>query len=151
MADAIAAYLHYLSIFLLFALLVLEHRLFKLPLDLDRARSLMRIDIAYGITASLVLATGLARVLWFGKGSAYYLHNSLFHAKVGLFVLVALLSTFPTMVFFGWRNSLKDGQVPVLSPRTGKLLVITLRAELTLLLVLPLLGALMARGFGVIG
>ncbi|WP_165671627.1 DUF2214 family protein [Metapseudomonas otitidis] len=151
MADAIAAYLHYLSIFLLFALLVLEHRLFKLPLDLDRARSLMRIDIAYGITASLVLATGLARVLWFGKGSAYYLHNSLFHAKVGLFVLVALLSTFPTVVFLGWRNSLKAGQVPVLSPRTGKLLVITLRAELTLLLVLPLLGALMARGFGVIG
>ncbi|BCA26790.1 hypothetical protein A7D27_25885 [Pseudomonas sp. 1D4] len=151
MADAIAAYLHYLSIFLLFALLVLEHRLFKLPLDLDRARSLMRIDIAYGITASLVLATGLARVLWFGKGSAYYLHNSLFHAKVGLFVLVALLSTFPTVVFLGWRNSVKAGQVPVLSPRTGKLLVITLRAELTLLLVLPLLGALMARGFGVIG
>jgi putative membrane protein len=151
MADAIAAYLHYLSIFLLFALLVLEHRLFKLPLDLDRARSLMRIDIAYGITASLVLATGLARVLWFGKGSAYYLHNSLFHAKVGLFVLVALLSTFPTVVFLGWRNSIKAGQVPALSPRTGKLLVITLRAELTLLLVLPLLGALMARGFGVIG
>lgn len=151
MADAIAAYLHYLSIFLLFALLVLEHRLFKLPLDLDRARSLMRIDIAYGITASLVLATGLARVLWFGKGSAYYLHNSLFHAKVGLFVLVALLSTFPTVVFLGWRNSVKAGQVPVLSPRTGKLLVITLRAELTLLLVLPLLGVLMARGFGVIG
>lgn len=151
MADAIAAYLHYLSIFLLFALLVLEHRLFKLPLDLDRARSLMRIDIAYGITASLALATGLARVLWFGKGSAYYLHNSLFHAKVGLFVLVALLSTFPTVVFLGWRNSVKAGQVPVLSPRTGKLLVITLRAELTLLLVLPLLGALMARGFGVIG
>lgn len=151
MADAIAAYLHYLSIFLLFALLVLEHRLFKLPLDLGRARSLMRIDIAYGITASLVLATGLARVLWFGKGSAYYLHNSLFHAKVGLFVLVALLSTFPTVVFLGWRNSVKAGQVPVLSPRTGKLLVITLRAELTLLLVLPLLGALMARGFGVIG
>lgn len=151
MADAIAAYLHYLSTFLLFALLVLEHRLFKLPLDLDRARSLMRIDIAYGITASLVLATGLARVLWFGKGSAYYLHNSLFHAKVGLFVLVALLSTFPTVVFLGWRNSIKAGQVPVLSPRTGKLLVITLRAELTLLLVLPLLGALMARGFGVIG
>ena len=151
MADAITAYLHYLSIFLLFALLVLEHRLFKLPLDLDRARSLMRIDIAYGITASLVLATGLARVLWFGKGSAYYLHNSLFHAKVGLFVLVALLSTFPTVVFLGWRNSVKAGQVPVLSPRTGKLLVITLRAELTLLLVLPLLGALMARGFGVIG
>lgn len=42
MAQAIAAYLHYLSIFILFSLLVLEHRLFKLPLDLERARSLIR-------------------------------------------------------------------------------------------------------------
>ncbi|MBP8362503.1 DUF2214 family protein, partial [Pseudomonas aeruginosa] len=40
MAQAIVAYLHYLSIFLLFALLVLQHRLLRLPLDLERARSL---------------------------------------------------------------------------------------------------------------
>ncbi|MFH3976600.1 hypothetical protein, partial [Acinetobacter pittii] len=35
MAQAIVAYLHYLSIFLLFALLVLQHRLLRLPLDLE--------------------------------------------------------------------------------------------------------------------
>ena len=151
MAEAIAAYLHYLSIFLLFALLTLEHRLFKLPLDLDRARSLMRIDIAYGLSAGLVLASGAARVFWYGKGLAYYLHNSLFHAKLGLFILIALLSILPTMVFLNWRNDLRAGQLPQISARQGTLVIMSIRLELLLLLILPLLAALMARGFGVIG
>ena len=151
MAEAIAAYLHYLSIFLLFALLTLEHRLFKLPLDLERARSLIRIDIAYGLSAGLVLASGAARVLWYGKGLAYYLHNSLFHAKLGLFILVALLSILPTKVFLGWRNDLKAGQLPQLSPSQGRRVTLVIRLELLLLLIMPLLAALMARGYGVTG
>lgn len=97
MTAALVAYLHYLSIF---ALLSIEHVLFKAPLDLARARSLMITDLAYGICAGLVLATGFARVLWFGKGAAYYMGNSLFHAKLGLFILVGLLSILPTVVFF---------------------------------------------------
>ncbi|MDA7085025.1 DUF2214 family protein [Pseudomonas sp. SA3-5] len=151
MAEAIAAYLHYLSIFLLFALLTLEHQLFKLPLDLARAHSLIRIDIAYALSAGLVLASGAARLVWYGKGPAYYLHNSLFHAKLGLFILIALLSVLPTWVFLNWRNDLQAGQVPQVSARLGTLVIMTMRLELLLLLVLPLLATLMARGFGVIG
>ncbi|WP_372876341.1 DUF2214 family protein [Pseudomonas sp.] len=151
MAEAIAAYLHYLSIFLLFALLTLEHQLFKRPLDLSRARSLIRIDIAYALSAGLVLASGVARLIWYGKGPAYYLHNSLFHAKFGLFILIALLSILPTRVFLNWRNDLRAGQVPQLSARLGRLVIMCIRLELLLLLILPLLAALMARGFGVIG
>jgi putative membrane protein len=151
MGEAIAAYLHYLSIFLLFALLTLEHQLFKRPLDLPRARSLIRVDIAYGLSAGLVLASGIARLLWYGKGPAYYLHNSLFHAKFGLFILIALLSILPTVVFLNWRNDLRAGQVPQLSARLGTLVIMCIRLELLLLLILPLLAALMARGFGVIG
>ncbi|WP_375740350.1 DUF2214 family protein [Pseudomonas boanensis] len=151
MAQAIAAYLHYLSIFVLFSLLTLEHVLFRQPLDLDRARRLVRVDIFYGISAGVVLATGLARVFWYGKGLDYYLNNSLFHAKVGLFVLIGLLSSLPTFVFLNWRNPLKAGQVPEISARMAKLVIMTIRLELLLALVLPLLAALMARGYGVIG
>lgn len=150
MGEAIAAYLHYLSIFLLFALLTLEHQLFKRPLDLPRARSLIRVDIAYALSAGLVLASGAARLVWYGKGPAYYLHNSLFHAKLGLFILIALLSILPTLVFLNWRNDLRAGQVPQVSARLGTLVIMTIRLELLLLLILPLLAALMARGFGVI-
>ncbi|PTQ71080.1 DUF2214 family protein [Pseudomonas sp. GV071] len=148
MAAAIAAYLHYLSIFLLFALLTLEHQLFKLPLDLARARSLVRIDMAYGIAAGLVLATGAARVMWFGKGLDYYLHNSVFHAKFGLFIVVGLLSAIPTVVILRWRLALKNGEVPQVSAKQAMLVTMVIRLELLGLLVLPLLAALMARGYG---
>jgi putative membrane protein len=151
MSAAIAASLHYLSIFLLFALLASEHLLFKAPIDLTKARSLMRIDIAYGISAGLVLLTGAARVLWFGKGWEYYLHNGLFHAKVGLFVLIGLLSIVPTMTIFGWRNAVLADKAPSLSGRQHTLAVMAIRLELLLLVCLPVLASLMARGYGMIG
>lgn len=151
MGQAIAAYLHYLSIFLLFALLSIEHVQFKLPLDLRRARSLIITDIAYGICAGVVLFTGLARVLWFGKGLDYYLGNSLFHAKVGLFILVGLISVLPTFVFLNWRNNLKAGQVPQVNARQARLVGWVIRLELLLLLAIPLLAVLMARGAGTPG
>jgi putative membrane protein len=150
MTSALIAYLHYLSIFVLFALLSVEHVQFKLPLDLRRARSLIITDIAYGICAGVVLFTGLARVLWYGKGLDYYLGNSLFHAKVGLFILVGLISVVPTFVFINWRNSLKAGEVPQVSDRQARLVGWVIRLELLLLLAIPLLAVLMAQGYGVI-
>ena len=151
MTSAFVAYLHYLSIFVLFALLSIEHVQFKLPLDLARARSLIITDLAYGLCAGLVLLTGLARVLWYGKGLDYYLHNGLFHAKVGLFILVGLISVLPTFVFLNWRNSLKAGQVPVVSARQARWVHWAIRLELSLLLGIPLLAVLMARGSGIPG
>jgi putative membrane protein len=151
MAEAIAAYLHYLSIFVLFALLTLEHQLFKLPLDLQRARSLVRLDAAYGMSAVLVLLTGAARALWFAKGLDYYLHNGLFHAKLTLFVLVGLLSIVPTLLLLGWRKPLKAGRLPEVSASQARRVTLVIRLELLLLLLIPLLAALMARGVGYFG
>ncbi|MGC3218383.1 DUF2214 family protein, partial [Pseudomonas aeruginosa] len=56
MAQAIVAYLHYLSIVLLFALLVLQQRLVRLPVDVEGARSLAAIDRGYGLCDLAVLA-----------------------------------------------------------------------------------------------
>ena len=150
MAYAIAAYLHFVAIFLLFALLVLEHQLFRLPLNFKRARSLFRVDLAFGIAAGFVLVTGAARAMRYGKGLDYYLNNSFFHAKVGLFVVVALLSIYPTVTFLKWRPALKSGQVPSISPTSARMVKLVIRIELLALLLLPLLAAFMARGLGVI-
>jgi putative membrane protein len=73
--------------------------------------------------------------------------NSLFHAKLGLFILVGLLSILPTVVFIKWRKTLKAGQVPAPSARHVRLVTWSIRLELLQLLVIPLL----ARGYGVIG
>lgn len=148
MTEAIAASLHYLSIFILFALLTSEHVLLRQGLDNATARRLQRIDIAYGISAGLVLATGLVRVLWFGKGLAFYLHNWVFHLKVGLFILIGLLSILPTLTFFNWRNELLAGQPPKISDGGLKRTIWIIRLELLLLVCIPLLASLMARGIG---
>lgn len=150
MAYAVAAYLHFVAIFLLFALLVLEHQLLRLPLNFKRARSLFRVDLAFGIAAGVVLVTGAARAMRYGKGLDYYLNNSFFHAKLGLFVVVALLSIYPTVTFLKWRPALKAGQIPTISPNHARLVKLVIRIELLALLTLPLLAALMARGLGVI-
>lgn len=148
MSQALAAYLHYLAIFALFALLSIVHVLGKPPLDLPRVRSLVLTDRAYRGAMLAVLVTGAARVLWFGKGSAYYLHNSLLHAKVGLLVLVALLSIVPSRHFSAWAKSLEAGQIPVLSQRSAHWLSWNIRLALLLLMLIPLLGVLLARGYG---
>ncbi|CDF86462.1 Conserved hypothetical membrane protein [Pseudomonas knackmussii B13] len=150
MAAALVAYLHFLSLFVMFALLVLEHRLFKLPLDTQRARSLVIIDLAYGASAGVVLLSGIARAVWFAKGLDYYLHNAAFHALVGLFVVVALLSIYPTLTFLNWRHALQAGQVPEVSAAQGKRVTMVIRVELLAMLVLALLASLMAHGIGVI-
>ena len=149
MADAIAASLHYLSIFVLFALLTCEHILFRADLDHSTARRLLRSDIAYGISAGLVLVTGAVRVVWYGKGLDYYLHNWLFHAKVSLFILLGLLSILPTLTFFNWRNDLLAGKAPSVSPAQARRTIWVIRLELLILVCLPFLASLMARGVGV--
>lgn len=148
MSHALLAAAHSLSIILLFCLLVLELRELYLPLDAPRARRLILIDLSYGLAAALVLTTGALRVLWFGKGLDYYLHNSLFHAKLGLFLLVGLISILPTLTLLNLRPALQAGQPPQLD--AGRLRRVRLVAwcELALLTSLPLLASLMARGYG---
>lgn len=65
-------------------------------------------DNFWGVSGLLFLVTGLWRA--FGgieKGTAYYLDNPLFHAKLGLFVLVLLLEVWPMVVLIRWRNAVR--------------------------------------------
>lgn len=148
MSQAIAAYLHYLSIFALFALLSIEHVLLKPEPTLAQARTLMRVDMLFGIVAGLVMLTGVARLLWFAKGPAYYLHNGFFHAKVALFVVIGVLSIVPTLRLLGWRATVKAGVAPTVSTASVRQMTLIIRLELALLMLVPLMATLMARGYG---
>lgn len=146
--HAVAAWLHYLGIMLMTALLVIEHLLFSDKLDVVRGRLLLRIDALYGTIAGVQIGTGIWRML-LEKGTSYYLSNPFFHAKLGLFALVGLLSLYPTLTFLSWRNSLRQEQAPSVDSGRAKLATMVIRIELLGLLLIPLLAALMARGVGV--
>lgn len=144
MLEIIVRYIHFVGIILFSATLFAEHLLLTPVIEKKTLSKLLVIDAIYGASAVVILFAGLT--LWFGVGkpAAFYNANWIFHTKVTLFILIALLSIYPTTFFMRHRKSTQPYiQVP-------KSLILLLRAELTLLLILPLLAVLMSRGVGMI-
>ncbi len=142
------ASLHYLSILMLFGCLYGELLLWRTGINERNMRTLLLLDMGYGLSALVVLVSGLARAGWTEKGWDFYLANPWFHGKVTLFILIALLSLYPTKVFLGWRKSVKAGHVPEIDAKLQRNLRGVLVAEIHLVVLMPILAALMARGVG---
>jgi putative membrane protein len=147
--DALLAYLHILAIFLTGFFLLLEWIRCREPIALNRARLLVKMDGAYALSALSALATGLLRVFYGVKGSAFYLENPVFYAKVGVFLFVAALSIPVTLAYFRWRKDMDKahGEVTVPSREVRRVRALLL-AEIVLLALLPALAVMMARGMG---
>jgi putative membrane protein len=148
--SALFAFLHHVAAFVVFAALMIEFILVRNEINLRSAQQLLRTDAMLGMSASLVLVIGILRVIYFEKGSDYYLHSAPFFAKVSVFVLVALLSIYPTVKFMGWRTAIRQGKAPVVDAATLKSLRTVLHLELVGIVVVILMAALMARGIGML-
>ena len=144
--DATLAYLHFLAIFGLFAALSMEAVLLRPALIASAGRWILRVDLAYLLTAILALASGLSRAIWGIKGWAYYAHNPVFHTKLGLFALVALMSLAPTRLFLRWTRGFRDQPHYAVAPAELKRARRFVMLELHLLLLLPVCAVMMARG-----
>lgn len=148
MAMALVSYAHLLGAMLLAAALAVEFVLLGRRPDLEGARRIARADLVFGAAAALVLLSGILRLLHLGKGPAFYGGNPLFHAKMALFVLLALLSVYPTVQILSWRPLLKAGESPPLDDGRRRRMRGLVAAELALVAVVPLLAALVAVGVG---
>lgn len=119
LTDLLLASLHHLFVFALVARLASESMLLRGTVEGPTIQRIARIDAGYGAVAGLLLVIGLLRV-WFGiKGHDFYLHNPWFHAKLGAYVLVGLLSILPTVTFLRWRKALRAD--PSFVPDAGRL------------------------------
>jgi putative membrane protein len=108
---------------------------------------LARIDMIYGIAAMVVLASGIARTVWGVKGSAWYWSNPLLHIKLTLFIVVGVISIFPTLSYMRWRKAVRaNGALPTEAQirKTRKLVMI----QAHILVLIPLAAVFLARGFG---
>jgi putative membrane protein len=141
----IVAWFHYASLMLLIAAVLGEMVVLKPQITVAEARILQRLDTTYGASATLLLATGVAR-MFLEKGVAYYLHHVAFHILVALFVVIGLLSIYPTVVFLRWRAEIKADRAPAIPPEQFGRLKLILRMEIGLLLIAPLFAAWMAHG-----
>lgn len=149
--PAIMAFLHHLAAFTVVGALVAEVGLFKPPLTAIQARRLQRTDSIFGIAAGVVLVVGLLRVFYFEKGAAYYFADGFFLVKLAAFVIAALISIYPTVLFLSWSKALKQGVAPDLSPTQALRVRMCLMWELTAIVVILFCAPFMARGFGFFG
>jgi putative membrane protein len=147
--SAIFAFLHHIAAFLLFATLVVEFLLIQGEITASSARRLARTDAIFGISAGSILVIGLLRVFYFESGADYYFGNPFFLAKFGLFLVVGIISIYPTLAFLTWRRAAKAGQAPVVTPRQLRNLKLAIHTELLGLVLIILCAALMARGLTV--
>lgn len=147
-SDALLAYFHFLAIIGMAAMLSAEFAALAHRDSATDLRRLKRLDGMYGLFAMLTLASGIARLLWGAKGSAFYLSNPVFHTKLTLFVVAALLSIYPTIQYFKWAELANaDARFCPPAQRVARVrsLIIT---QLVLLAAIPLAATLMARGVG---
>ncbi len=147
-AHVVVAYLHFIGIMILMATLLAEHVTLQPNMTRLHLQRLAMIDLFYGIAAGVVLITGLLRFASFGKGIPFYLGNPVFYIKVGVFLLVALLSIDPTMRLLSWRSMPKQENIPEVDTQSIMRLRYIIRLEVGLRLIIPLLAILIARGIG---
>ena len=147
-ASALMAFLHHLAAFTVVAALAVEVAVFKPPLSVVQARRLLRTDMIFGASATVVLVVGMLRVGYFEKGPQYYWHDGFFLVKFAAFVLAALISIHPTLTFFSWSKALKAGIAPQIPDRRVRSVRMCLMTELTAIVVILLCAACMARGLG---
>jgi len=146
--SAVFAFLHFVAVFGVVATVFLEWQTMSPSPSRAEALRLQRCDRWYGLFALMLVVVGLLRVYGFEKGSAFYFGNPFFNAKMALFVLVGLVSIYPTMRFIKWRAQTRQGAAPVVSATEYRRIMMSLRAELLLLLATALCASLMARGVG---
>lgn len=145
MAYTLFRLLHFAALILFAGALVIENMAIKPSINREDAHNLARVDLAAGAGAVLSFLFGLILWLWVGKPAQFYSANPVFHAKLVLFFAIVLLAMYPARFFFRHAKTEQDSlDVPVAVRRI-------LRLELILLLIMPLLATLMARGIGLPG
>ncbi|MEQ9167253.1 MAG: DUF2214 family protein [Fulvivirga sp.] len=136
-------YLHFIGLFLVVATVFAEAVLLKKVLKRSVVQTLFKIDGIYGLSALIVVGAGL--YLWFGIGKPadYYSSNPIFITKIVLFLVVGILSIWPTVFYFKNRKGSIDDEVNVPTH-----ISFILKVELFILFIIPLLATSMAQGVG---
>ena len=146
--SAIVAYIHYLGIILCFGALMFERFILKVNLNKNETISIIIADVIYGIAGLAILITGILRVKYYGQGGEFYTSNPIFWVKVSLYIVVGLISLYPTTTYILWAIPLSKNKLPVISENLVKRFKLIIMTELVGFTVIPFFATLMSRGIG---
>lgn len=144
--DLILASLHHVLVFAIVAIFAVQMSLVRPGLGAKAVARLARLDGTYGALAMAIIVVGFGRAIWGLKGWDYYAYYWVFWAKVAAFALVALLSIRPTLAFRAWLRAAKTD--PSYEVPAGEIATVRpwLHRQGVVLLLIPILAAMMARG-----
>lgn len=148
LTTALMAFLHHIFAFALTACVVYEFIAYRKGMSITEMRRIQRVDLAYGISAGLLLIAGLLRVFYFEKGVNFYLNNPFFWVKMAAFLLVGILSIDPTIRYLRWGRSLQQNVAPAISEPEYKRTRLLLWLEIIGIALILLAAPMMARGVG---
>ena len=110
-------------------------------------RSVFRADTRWGISALVLIVTGLMRAFGgYEKGADYYLHEPLFHVKMTLLVVILIFEVPSMLALLRWRAAVRNGVPPDLSKARSYARYSVIQTVLLVLMVFAATG--MARGVG---
>jgi putative membrane protein len=141
---------------LFFAVFVLAGPVFALillrqPFDAHTAKRLQQVDLVNGIAAALVLAIGLMRLFYFGKGATYYFHSLPFISKLVLYGVASGLSLVSTLEIKRWAVPLKSGRLPFVAEGKFGAMRSALGWQLACVVGMVMCAVLAAQGIGSLG
>ncbi len=90
-------YLHFISLIALSAAVFAQAFLLRPEMTRREIAQIQRVDILYAVMVVVVLGTGFAQWFWVGKPSQFYSSNPIFHAKLTLFLIIGILSVWPSV------------------------------------------------------
>ena len=143
----LTAFIHHLAAFTLFSALIFQFLTIHPDLTEREIKRLRLVDIIYGCSVLVILLVGFQRLI-LEKGAAYYMKNGAFHAKFAVFIVVALVSIYPTIKIYQWNRSLREGEEFEIDPAVIKKIKMCLRIEKLGFFVILLCAILMAKGVG---
>ncbi len=146
---AISTYIHLIFIVIIFCCLIVEFISIKQHVSYRTIARLSRVDGLYGLAAIIVVVTGLLNWMKFGKGYDYYANNTLFAVKFSLFIIVGLLSLYPTILILKIKKSNKKDRSNQIELTSFRIMKNVITLELIIMTCIPLLAELMANGIDI--
>jgi len=144
---ALLSALHLVALAIGAPAVVLRGRALKGPMDEAHVARALAADNFWGVAGLLWIATGLMRAFGgFEKGADFYLHNPLFHLKLGLVALLLLLEILPAATLIRWRIARGRGRAP--DTANARTLFVINHAQVAIVGILVFVAAFMARWSG---
>ena len=114
-------------------------------------RRAFRSDSVWGLAALLWISTGLWRLLaGIEKPPGFYYTNPVFHAKMGLFLVILLLELWPMITLMRWRRTFSAGESAerLMTSGAGRRIATISHIEAFVVVVMVFVAVALARGFG---